>query len=348
MTKNQHFVPRFILRNFSLEANKKLINIHLLKNNQFLYSKPLYEQACGHYLYGSDQKLENFFQTLESSASVGIRKLLNKDLSLSKEEKLHIKLFVLYQINRTPSSVETINQALELNIKHLASYKKELKDHLDDFSIELINPYFKLFQVSTEAMFSLMDLRIGLLEVTNSDVFIIGEHPVTKLNPFLCERKWIGSKLGIALKGALIIFPISPTICLVLYDNIVYSFKNFKNIITIDSSDLNKLNKCQYLNTANCIYFNSLIDRSLLSSMNMDTKDNRESIKTKLDVYENINNKHSKTRRELVMMGSKELPIEQKFNFIAIKEVALYQVLNNYGDVQRDFQRLIIQLRGDN
>lgn len=57
MTKKQHYIPRFLLKKFAIDVNKKLINIHLMENNEFIINADLYDQAQEKYLYGSDQKL---------------------------------------------------------------------------------------------------------------------------------------------------------------------------------------------------------------------------------------------------------------------------------------------------
>lgn len=57
----QHYVPRMLLRNFSVDHEKKYIHIHLLKDNRFLYSKLIYDQAQKENYYGVDQELESLF-----------------------------------------------------------------------------------------------------------------------------------------------------------------------------------------------------------------------------------------------------------------------------------------------
>ena len=86
-----HYVPRMLLKNFALDVEKEYINIHLLKEDKFLYNKPLYNQAQEDNLYGSDQKLEKFYSKLESVAAMCLNKLNTGNINLSKEEHWYIK-----------------------------------------------------------------------------------------------------------------------------------------------------------------------------------------------------------------------------------------------------------------
>jgi hypothetical protein len=258
-----------LLRNFSVDKDKKYFNIHLLNNNEFFYNMPLYNQAQENNLYGSDQKLEHFFCQLESTASIGFAKLKTGNSNLLKEEELHIKLFLINQIGRTPGTISSHDDSIELMIKNLASHDKVLKDHLEEFSVGLNDPYKLMLTFSIDLLYTILDLRIGLLETDKKNsFFMIGQNPVILLNPYLREKNWKWSTRGLALKGLIIIMPISPQFSLILYDDLRYKLINKYPKWIIGSSDVDKLNNFQYCNTDDCIYFYNSINEMKYRQIN--------------------------------------------------------------------------------
>ncbi|MDA3844285.1 MAG: DUF4238 domain-containing protein, partial [Candidatus Kapabacteria bacterium] len=56
--KNQHYIPKFYLRNFSYQRNNKQIGVYTLKNNLFIQTGKLKKQASKNFFYGSDGEVE--------------------------------------------------------------------------------------------------------------------------------------------------------------------------------------------------------------------------------------------------------------------------------------------------
>ena len=160
-----------LLKNFTVDVDKNLINIHLLNDDRFLYNKAFYGQAQEDNLYGSDQKLEQFFSKLETAASLVLAKLNTGNTTLSKEEQWHIKLFMLNQLSRTPGFVAVQDNCFEKLIKKMASHDKTLKNHLDEFGIGINEPYKLYFGFSIDLLDMILDLRIGLLEAEKEKSF---------------------------------------------------------------------------------------------------------------------------------------------------------------------------------
>lgn len=337
MGKKQHYVPRMILRNFATDESKNSINIYLVKQNKFIYSGALYGQAYGNNLYGSDQKLETAFQLIESGFCSALDKLRVGNLTLTDEEISHIKIFILFQYNRTPAAVKFHNDSLNQIVKNLAVHDKKLKNHLDDFTVGLNNPYLFLFKMSVDMSYVINDLKIGLVENSTESEYVIGEHPIVIINPFLCSKMWPGSKNGLGVKGAVIIFPISPKYSLILYDGQRYKLANFKKKVNASDQDVSKLNLCQFFNTDNCIYFNKPSSETYYTQLNTDSTVYRQSTKSTLDVYPQKKNKKEKTTTELVKMGTKDLPIEQTFSFLAMTEQSFYEDLGNTMNIEREY-----------
>jgi hypothetical protein len=333
-----HFVPRMLLKYFSINVEKKKINIHLLKNDNFLYSMPLYDQAQEDNLYGSDQKLEQFFGKLESSASLVLSKLNTGNVNLIEEEQWHIKLFMLNQLSRTPGFVTMQNNCFEKLLKKMASHDKVLKNHLNEFDISLNEPYKMYFSLSIDLLSLIIDLRIGLLE-TNKEKpsFIIGQNPVILLNPFLKEKNhWIWSTQGLALKGLAMVMPISPRFTLILYDSLRYTLMNKNPKWIISDSDVDKLNDFQYCNTNECIYFAHSINEEQFKMKNKLYQIFRVSNKADFEIIGSSINEKTGYKTEFTKTGLKEFPIKQKFDFLVCKVAEYSKPIISYNDAKRE------------
>ena len=332
-----HYVPRMLLKYFSTDIDKKYINIHLLKDNKFLYNMTLYEQAQKNNLYGSDQKLEKFYGGLESAASICLAKLNSGNINLSKEENWHIKLFLLNQLSRTPGFISSQDDYIEKQIKYMASHDKFLKNHLDDLSVGLNKPFNMYSSFSIDLLFIILDLRIGLLEADNvNSSFVIGQNPVILLNPYLKEKNWIRSTQGLALKGLIMIMPISHQYSLILYDGLRYKLINNNPKWIIKDSDVDKLNDFQYCNTNECIYFSNLLNEHKYSQKSNFYRNFRENNKANFEIIGSTIDDKTGDKIEITKTGLKEFPIEQNFNFLACKATEYTKPINGYNDAKRE------------
>jgi hypothetical protein len=327
-----------LLKNFAVDEDKNLINIHLLKDNRFLYSKALYGQAQENDLYGSDQKLEQFFGKLETTASLVLAKLNTGNISLLEEEQWYLKLFMLNQLSRTPGFVSVQDSCFEKLAKKRASYDKNFKKYLDEFGTSLNEPYKLYFSFSRDLLSIILDLRIGLLETKKENpFFIIGQNPVIILNPFLKEKNhWIWSTQGIILKGLIMAMPISPRFSLILYDSLRYTLLNKNPKWIINSSDVEKLNNFQYCNTVDCIYFSNLINEEKYIQKNNLYRNYRESDKADFQIIGSSIDEKTGYKTEITKTGTKEFPIEQKFSFIGYKAIEYAKPIISYNDAKRE------------
>jgi hypothetical protein len=333
-----HYVPRMLLRNFTVDIDKNLINIHLLNDDRFLNNKALYGQAQEDNLYGSDQELENFFSKLETIISPCLTKINTKDINLSKEEQCFLKLFLIIQLIRTPGFTAVQKNCIEEMTKRIPSHDKEWKKYLDAYSVILNEPYKSFFSNSRDFYNLISDLRIGLLEADkDKSFFVIGQNPVILLNPFLKEKNhWIWSTQGLALKGLIMVMPISPKFSLILYDNLRYTLLNKNPKWIISSSDVEKLNDFQYCNTAECIYFANSINEEQYKKKNTLYRNYREGGKADFEVIGSTTDEKTGYKTEITKTGIKEFPIEQKFGFLAYKATEYSKQIISYNDAKRE------------
>jgi len=106
-----------------------------------------------------------------------------------------------------------------------------------------------------ECLDGIQDLEIKLLK-NNSDIgFITSDNPIVFYNQLLEEIKFEGAKTGIIHRGLIILLPLSPLYCIILYDSKVYKIGSKKQtIVNVDYSDINNINALTFLSSDKIIY----------------------------------------------------------------------------------------------
>ena len=331
--KKQHYVPRELLRNFSCDAEHKRINLFHLTKNETIKNVDLYNQACEKYFYGEDQRLETAYSILESNFSSALRKLVNGNTTLTNEEDAAVRVFMVFQLNRTPEAVKRTNSFMSETMKEIlrsdTTLKKSIKEHIDDFYVTLTQPHDYLFGISLDIAYTVSDLKLSLLENSNEN-FIIGKSPVFVLNPFLYELKYDGGLMGIGSKGAVILMPISPRYTVILYDSAVYNCKKTNGKIIPSILDIQKFNYCQFLKTTDCVYYVNA-NVSELKKMNSDSDNYRH---TK-DAFSKKIKVSKDEKKYFIWTSYKQFPITQQFDCIRLREIAYRNRLGPINSIER-------------
>jgi hypothetical protein len=112
--KNQHFVPRFYLKKFSLQSQEKRIGVFNISSLKFIKSAKLYEQASKNYFYGCDLKIENTLQQLETESAKIINSIVNKQTLTSVDSRAHqmLLMFIIALLGRTIYAAEMIDEVI--------------------------------------------------------------------------------------------------------------------------------------------------------------------------------------------------------------------------------------------
>lgn len=283
-TKKQHYVPQMLLRNWSNDGSK--INSFLVEYDKIVNGVSIDTQAQKHYYYGEDQKIEKLYGMIEGETAELFKKVIESDHMIeTMEDKRTLVHFISTQNTRTPNSLKEVNDSISQVIKQMMKQSGQFNDCLDEVEkceIKLNNlPYMQLrLNLSSFLLYS--DLNICLLFANSDRHFVIGQDPVIIVNPYLIQKKWNGPKRGLALRGLVVILPISPDICICLYDPSTYNALPEK--IYLDNNDIDLLNKYQFLTTDSCIYFSE--EDKNFTNFNNDTKDYRAQVSTALQSFD--------------------------------------------------------------
>ena len=330
MGRKQHFVPQFLLRHFSTDPKQKLISLFYLPESKVIRGASIRGQAYKKNLYGSDQNLEKCFWTIETRVSSIVNRIIQAEgISLAPEEDIILKHFVSLQINRTPGKISGMQSQFDKMMKVAFRHDPRIKDHLNEFTIEMSSPYHFMFAIAFKITPALFDLKVSLLKNDSEEDILIGQHPAVVTNPLLYLKNWPGSRQGIGSKGALILLPISPKHVLALYDR-----KRYGRTGALSKSDVDKINMLQFCYTTDCVYFCDTVKKIDFNGYKERTEEFRVSDKNIVMTFKGRQEKRK--RSEIIMTGSEEPPIRPLFDFIDPKVIAMREDLGPTMDISRE------------
>lgn len=98
--KNQHFVPKVYLKQFSSDG--KSIELCIKETLEFRSQAPIKNQSSCNFFYGEDLEIENFLCSMESDLGIILRKLSCGSIeALSKDDCEFLFGYTFLQLGRT-------------------------------------------------------------------------------------------------------------------------------------------------------------------------------------------------------------------------------------------------------
>lgn len=283
--KNQHFVPKFILRNFSNNLNQKTIGVWVISSNSFVSDAPIEGQASGNYFYGKDGNIENAFQTIEDKAAPIINLIIVKHklpVPLS-EEHVSLVAFIVSLSLRTQYAAQSITELANSFFKLAMEDNPRFKDILDKLELRSSNPPAEALRSLETCIIISLDLGYKILINMSNHPFIISDNPVIKYN-HLSRSPYQGG-LGFGSTGLELLLPLNPGTYLLLYDKSSYKVGARKQfVVEINDSLVDELNICQYLNAGETIFFNNQMSEAHLKDLSI--KERRHRLNTAIEVEE--------------------------------------------------------------
>lgn len=261
--KRQHFVSQFYMKNFSADANRKLICLYVLRSGALKRDVPIKEQGYEDYFYGKGNGVEAALGRLEQAVSPLIARALTDNAlpTLGSADHFALLKFVILQYDRTPARAAMLNEQMEKMVKTIANGIEDLKEKAVEFKIDAKNVPLMALAAAEELCPFASDLAWKLVGNKTSRSFLTSDHPAVFHNQFLETRKKSGGITGINSKGLQIFLPIGPRHLLMLYDKDVYRVggrNQFDTYIeTCNESDVAGFNSLQVANADEVIYFSA-------------------------------------------------------------------------------------------
>lgn len=262
--KNQHYIPKFLLRYFSYQDNQSQIGIFNKKSKYFKKDAKLKTQASKKFFYGKDGLIEDWLGEIESLVAPIFLKI-KKEQILPKHmstEQVDMLFFLILLDMRNPNRKAHLQNSTRLFKEHLLTKGTEANSDIIQ-QIEEYEKHNKSFEkmiIKSRRLIShCMDLKYKLIKNTSKRAFITSDNPLIKYNQFLEKRKWQhGSHNGFGSLGAQWIIPLNSEYLLFFYDENIYKIGNKKEVIVEmnDQKSIDQLNLLQYLNSSQNIFFN--------------------------------------------------------------------------------------------
>lgn len=258
--KNHHYVPQFHLRNFS--KNGKSIGMFVNKKSLYIKETSIKQQAYKKYLYGKTEDIENALMKIENLVSKIVKRIIEKrELpSYDSEDYQLLLLYLIFAEARVKKTADSQNNFINTQMKIIAKMDKNFK--LSDEEIDKINVGFDIpnllpLQVAAKTFPILLDLS-AILIISDSDRrFITTDAPLTRYNQMYVYRNYKLRGYGLGNIGIQLFYPISPRICLCIYDDSTYECIGCNNqIVHIRKGrEIDELNKLFYLNSLDYLFF---------------------------------------------------------------------------------------------
>ena len=224
--KYNHYVPKFYLANFS--GNKRFIDKCILSSGKIIRSASIKTTAGQDYLYGEDGIIEEAFCQLEGYWDGVIKRIIQTEqIPINGEDYERLLHFFILSENRTLARANNNLEAWSDLYKMIAKLLKENGEIvLSDETISAISansPIPNLQDLKNDMLLMNIcaDLRMDLIKNISSLPFITSDHPVVKYNQLFMSHSYY-RPYAYGQMGIQSLFPISSSLCLVLFDPIPY------------------------------------------------------------------------------------------------------------------------------
>jgi len=245
----QHYVPQFYLREFKTNGDNA-IGCYSKNRKRFVEHVSIDDECYDDYFYGDDLFIEDAFSKIESDQKNLIQEIV-RELALPEKgtiKQWQLLILVTSFYLRHP---KVINAKLFL-AQHV--YGQKLSN------IEAV--HFSLLAIQN-VVDSIFGLEILLLHNRTNTPFITSDYPIVRFSQYLQAKKEDISELGFNSDGIQVFMPLSPSVCLVLYDKRTYDIMSeVDRYIDIHSeTEIFQLNLLQLLNCSDKVYFNTSISK---------------------------------------------------------------------------------------
>lgn len=327
--KNQHYIPKFYLRNFSYFKNKKQIGVFNINNKLFIQTAKLKTQGSKNFFYGYDGVVEDNLANIEGVLSQMINEIIDTRQVPKRNSERHIELlsFVILTDLRNPIKVEGFkNQMTEMkkNLLHLdpeVDVDKFVPSPTHEEIIRL------LLSNSAEMINYTSDLEYKLL-INNSDKpFISSDFPIVKYNQFLENANWKLSKSGYGTVGLQIFVPLNSELTLVFFDPGIYKVgdKKKKYLEINNRSDIDALNTLQFINCFETIFFDEKADELYIRKIEANSQKFKRANVTHSTLSHLIKNGENeseilKGKQNLMVFGSTDCEMKLQISGIKIHD----------------------------
>lgn len=249
--KNQHFVPRCLLRPFTLDGNGASISLFNIARGVVIPRAPARHQCSKDYFYDDGGEVEKALAALEGEFAIILRKLENGGWPNHEDREL-LLLFLLVQWRRTEAAIEEQQSQMEDFKDKVFLGNEGQKDQLDLSHRELVQMSLK---IAFECIKYAEDLKSVIIQNKSQTDFIISDNPAVLTNR-LHLQKWNERNFAMQSSGAIFTMPLGPKLATIAYDRAAYTMSSTNGVAEFrKNEDAEALNDLQILGASRNLYF---------------------------------------------------------------------------------------------
>lgn len=332
--EKQHYVPKFYLRNFSYNGNKKQIGVFNTVSQFFIAQGKLKTQAYKPFFYGHDGRMEDILSIVEGKLAPIINQIVST-YTLPKQgtteyERL-LMFIILTQLRNPVISDSIINNREELikRAQEIVPRDKFVESNVPRMSKEQAIK-MALGGIETGLKFC-NDLHCKLLVNKTDTPFITSDNPFAKYNQYLENKMWFGGWTGYGTRGLQIFTPLNPELTVVFYDGWTYKIGDRKALaVEITKKDVDQLNLLQLLNCEENVFFNEGISNGYITEIHEKSTHFEKPNKPISHIMGKVD-QHGKDieTSKIVMLGSVNPKIGMQLSVCTITKHGKQHVLDN-------------------
>lgn len=347
-TKNQHYVPQFYQRYFSID--NKNVGVYVVSSDKNIPSAPIKSQSSGDYFYSENMKIEHALGKMEELSKSVIDKIIaNPKVRLTKEELYTLYVFTMMQEGRTLAQVNYIQEYVNAMLrtvakKHFEVLRKNSEEQdREGITEEMIDKV--LFNLNQPGVFALgtqtllintcIDLECKILINGTKTPFITSNNPAALYDQFM-ER--MGNQTyALGSRGLQIYLPLTPILGIMYYDPKCYKLGDRKKTyveITQDN-DICELNKLTASNAENILYYKpGSITEYTLKQLATQNKKNKPS--SRVETLPELKSS------EGVIIGNRNISMFCKLKLSFVKELPRYKAIQpqSFNPTQHQFREI--------
>jgi hypothetical protein len=247
------------------------------------------------YFYGKEPRCEALLKGVEDAIGPALQEICKTE-SVSEKNRACLCFFVptLYLRTRKRTEIFKVGQkhiALEVIKDGIAKGKlppppEKLTPDLFDFSGV---PEF-LLQHALGLMFECVTLGCKLLRAAPSASFFTSDNPVVTMNEFAYLFDGVRTCAGFGQCGFQLLLPISPRLCLILYDLKVYKVGGRReSCVQLAEAETEIVNSLQVQAAEECLYFSDDSSRAQLERLVSRYKKQRVPVQAHLTELPRVN-----------------------------------------------------------
>ena len=271
--KNQHFVPKVYLRQFS-NADVPSINLYTINSDKLVQNASIKHQCSRNYFYGTESVFENFIQHFEGQYGTIMSSLAD---GIVTEGQLDTLLrFLVLQLLRTPHMLQqrfaTFEAFKNTEIGGKTIAEMEDKEFLNFTASREMQQQIYMAAKENDV---LSDLTIRLLYNKTKYPFITSDNPAFYLNRLYSQR-FRDETSGLIQSGLIAGLPLNSSLFLLAYDADVYKPVGRDHVYSVsDPADVIRLNEIQIQTATNTLFFEDWNDRDHVREVAMSFKHTR-------------------------------------------------------------------------